>query len=125
MVFVSAFKSTNTLQQNYDAQFSLISRVSKRDMAYQHCCGVYKGTSEYSLGITCNSPWSVGMLYDWAKNVYDQECILLREPDGSCWLLSNSSSHGDYIGQWSEISANQASRLDAYTAFGRRYFAAM
>jgi len=124
MVFVSAYRPTNTADQNHDAQFDLIKRIGRLEMKYIHCRGVYQGIGEASLGVVCERPWSVGRVYDLAKNYYSQDSALLREPDGSCWLLSNSSSQGDYIGQWSEITGGQATRLGGYTYYMGRFFAA-
>jgi hypothetical protein len=92
-------------------------------MRFIRCVGTYQGAKEETMAVFCNSPRSVGLLFDWAKNIFDQDSVLLREPDGSCWILSTDLK-GEYIGQWTEISKEHADTLTAHTRHGDRYFAA-
>lgn len=123
MVFISAYRPNRTFAQNCMETDALIRFCQKSEMPFVRCVGTYQGTKEETMAVFCRNPWSVGMLFDWAKNIFDRDSVLLREPDGSCWILS-TNAQGEYIGQWTEISKGHADSLTAHTRHGNRYFAA-
>lgn len=123
MLFISAYRSEHTFARNCVASDALRFYIMARGMRYVRCVGTYQGTKEDTYGVVCERPWTVGMLFDVAKNNFGQDSVLLREPDGSCWILSKDLQ-GDYIGQWGKISREIADTLDAHTRVGIQYFAA-
>lgn len=124
MVFISAERSDRSEIDNGLASVLLDTTLLRKKYQYISTIGCYKGGTEQSFGVICQAPWSAGMLRLLAKDL-DQESIMVREPDGSCWLVYCNGVKEEYIGQWTEVSKERARDLENYTIYHGRIYAAV
>lgn len=124
LIFVSA-----ELADQSDLSNEIMTEVLRKHLGnvpqtrlWFQCTGAYLGRTEISFGVMTDN---VQLMLAIAM-AYQQESILVRCTDGSCYLIFTNDQHNwSYLGQWSEISEAQALRRDAYTKRGNQYFAAI
>ncbi|MGL4353237.1 MAG: DUF3293 domain-containing protein [Aeromonas popoffii] len=74
-VLMSAHLSTLTASQNKTRTRHLAIALSKCDLEFITCVGVYKGESEISLAVPCNHKHHLSQLIELAQE-FEQESIL-------------------------------------------------
>lgn len=124
MVFLSAELTTQSDLHNDMASTMLETTLMARDYHFIKAIGCYKEATERSFGVICERPWTMGVLRLLAKDL-GQESIMVREPDGSCWLVYCHGTKEEYIGQWQEISKDRSRGLSGYTVVNGKIYAAI
>ena len=83
--------------------------------------GLYKGITEQSIVVVERSTDSLRDLLLSVSDEYSQECIMVREPSGSCYLLANGDSDL-YIGEWREVPESIAKMATNSTMVDGKYY---
>lgn len=125
-VLMSAYQSDKPLGVNMLAQADLIKVLDRDHARFTSLTGCYAGVLEESVAVFPESDWQVLWLLQLA-NSFGQESILVREMDGSCFLIfcRGGTRSQEYIGQWTQISEQRALSLVAYSKKGNTFFAAI
>lgn len=119
-VFLSAYERGQSAEQNWAAHRNLLARL--RGIPKTETVGSYMGVLEMSVAV------SMAHLPDtsfWTKlgRELGQEAILVRWPDGSCYLVDCLTGVETYIGQWAEVSERKAKELESFTMCRGKYYA--
>lgn len=95
--FVSAELSRLGLRRNVERDLELRELIG--DRPHFRVSGHYGGHSEQSYAL-----FDVDLAFALAKQ-FDQECILIREVDGSCYLKYCYCGSEEFMGRWSECTS--------------------
>lgn len=109
-LIVSSFENTQTLEQNLAEFESLKGWLKVLDVPFKELVGRYKGVDERSVLISSEHRQLVdAIVRDW-----NQESYLELYYDGFAELVFNNGSR-ERIGYIKPVSADEASKLDAFT----------
>ena len=116
---MSAERSELGWVQNWDRMKDLWNDIKRLELLAQPSTGSYEGISEESIVITERDSDDLRELLVGMACQYDQDCIMVREPSGSCFLLGASGlgsiSPDQYIGEWRQVPEVIAKQKQAYT----------
>ena len=108
-------KSENRMRMS-----SLWQDVHRMELMAKPSVGSYKGQVEASMVITERPTDNLRELLMTLAETYDQECIMVREMSGACYLLGNGKD--EYIGEWKEVPDSIAYQSEAFTSVDGKNF---
>jgi hypothetical protein len=134
LVIFSAYQSDKAFGVNQIAHQKLLSFLNREFLTYITGVGCYNGVLEETVAVRlpCNPEYSMTLstLVEKARE-FGQECILVRDHDGSCFIhyvkgnTGPSDPKGEYIGQWQEFSPALHVNKKAWSRFNGKYYAAV
>lgn len=108
-------------QRNHRRTKELWDSMERLGLLAKPAEGCYKGYFESSIVITERDSDDLRALLMNLSRMFSQECIMVREPSGSCYLLSDTFDD-NYIGEWREVPASIAKMAMASTKIDDRHF---
>ena len=111
---ISAEKSDAYDTENRRRMIELWHDIERLGLLAQPSMGSYEGVSEASIVITERDSDDLRELLLGLSKSYDQDCIMVREPSGSSYLISLGGAD-EYIGEWRLAPEVIAKQKQAYT----------
>lgn len=122
MLFFSAHRSDRSPEQNLAAHNTLSQDLTNVHRAFIGTVGCYAGVLEQSVGLVVSQTG----IHSWVEYAarLGQESVLVRYPDGSCYLIFCADQSEAYVGQWTEVSAAKAMGSVAWTRLNGKWYIA-
>lgn len=98
--------------------------MQKAKIPFAKVCGRYKGEEETSFLVLDPTGEMLRAYVLNLARLYEQESVLHVDANGSAVLYSSEGGRIAELGQWHEVSAQEAAALEAVTEFQGRYWSA-
>lgn len=119
---ISAELSKRSWFVNNDLSMQLYYQLEALGLMVTGCQGFYEGVSELSVIVTELGHENLRELLLNIAQDYGQECILVKEPKGSTYLISNDWDKDTYIGEMRAVPEPVAKLQAGYTLVNNTYY---
>tara|TARA_R110000822_G_scaffold223687_1_gene356824 strand:- start:405 stop:806 length:402 start_codon:yes stop_codon:yes gene_type:complete len=105
---------------NYMRTYGLWEDITRMELIVRPSQGYYEGTLETSVVITERDTDNLREVLVELSKVYDQDCIMVREKSGACYLLG--AGKDEYIGEWRLVPKSVAMMVSSSTLVGGKHY---
>ena len=123
VIILSAQLATLSASANIIRHDDLLKTLSGWSMTYTEAWGVYKGKGEDSVLVVPKTSLQVERLKKLAFETYGQESILTQDNEGIVYLEFKNGATIK-LGRLTQISKDEAMKLNAYTILNKQYWTA-
>lgn len=118
-IIFSVYNTSRSLANNARNHQALSQRLQTRGFTFVETSGCYKGEIEKGFMVDCPSTYKLEReVVEEVRRiaeVWDQESILFITDSNTCFLEYLDTGRTERIGQWTKITPEECSWLDAYT----------
>lgn len=121
VIILSAELSTLGQRENSNRTILLDEMLSELNISYKNATGCYKGTSETSFVCVVNNDAELDTIKNFAFKNFNQESVLEQDSNGIC-RLEYQNDTSEVLGKLRQVSGEVATKQDAYTVMGGKYY---
>ena len=119
---LSAERSNYNWFENNDRANDLFYRLEGLGLLVTAGVGSYEGTTEVNAIVVQRPGEDLRELLLNISSEYEQECILMREPSGSTYLINKDWKRDDYIGEFRQVPEPVAKMQKSWTRVNNSYY---